>query len=70
MAWVYYSKRVHRKIGIFGLSETHLHEDINSSEVNIDGYKFERSDRKNGAGGGVGCYVRDDISYYRWRGLQ
>ena len=63
-------KAVHHKIGIFGLSETHLHKDINSSEVNIDGYKFERSDRKNGTGGGVGCYVRDDISYHRRRDLE
>ena len=44
-------------IDIFGVTETHLHKDIRDEEVKIEGYTFVRNDRKNGSGGGVGCFI-------------
>ena len=40
-------KAVHCKIDIFGLNETHSHKDTISSEVNIQGYNFERETDKS-----------------------
>ena len=31
---------------------------------------FERSDRQTGSGGGVGCYIRNDIGYHRRTDLE
>lgn len=45
-----------KKFDIVGLSETWLNSGIPTSRVNIDGYKFIRSDRDT-RGGGIGIYV-------------
>ena len=36
------------KIDILGISETHLHADIRTEEVSIDGYTYIRKDRNHG----------------------
>ena len=49
---------------ILSLSKTSLDEKTQSSAFNIDNYAFERKDRKS-HGGGVACYIREDIKYMR-----
>ena len=49
---------------ILSLSETWLDEKTQSSAFNIENYAFERKDRKS-HGGGVACYIREDIKYMR-----
>ena len=37
----------------------------------IDGYTLERRDRPNGrGGGGVGCYVKSNVTYIRRHDLE
>ena len=47
---------------LIGISETKLDETIENDEIKIDGYTIERFDR-NRRGGGVACYVRNDIIF-------
>lgn len=47
-------------IDILTVSETWLNTDINTTSVDINGFRFIRRDRR-GRGGGVGVYVRDQI---------
>lgn len=44
-----------------GLSETWLHNGIQTDLIDIPGYKCFRNDRKSGRGGGVALYVRDNM---------
>ena len=60
-------KKTMNKPDILGITETHLHEGILDKELEVDGYTFIWKDRKNGAGGGVGCFVRTDIYWRRSR---
>ena len=50
-----------RRIDIFGITETHLHENIRDAQLEVAGYTFVRNDRKTGPNGRVGCYIRDGI---------
>lgn len=43
------------------LSETWLHNRIQTSLIDIPGYKCFRKDRKTGKGGGVVIYIRNSI---------
>lgn len=54
-------------IDILTLSETHLtsQTEHNSEIFKIEGYVFERLDRKNGPWGGVGMYIKEGINYKR-----
>ena len=61
---------VKNKFETFGISETRLHDEVIDSEIRVDGYTSERSDRPTGSGDGVGCYIRNDICYHRWRDLE
>ena len=36
----------------------------------VHGYSLERKDRNNGRGGGVACYVRNDVFYKRLDSLE
>ena len=45
-----------------GISESKLDSSINDSEIQIDNYVLLWKDR-NRQGGGVVCYIRDDISF-------
>ena len=47
---------------VIGITESKLDESVLNSEIYIDNYSLIRCDR-NRHGGGVACYVRDDISY-------
>ena len=58
-------KETKNKFDILGITGTHLHEGISDEELKVDGYTFIRQDRKNGAGGGVGCFINADIGWQR-----
>ena len=47
---------------IIGITESKLDDSVPDSEVHIDNYNLIRCDR-NRHGGGVACYVRDDINF-------
>ena len=47
---------------VIGITESKLDESVLNSEIHIDNYSLIRCDR-NRHGGGVACYVRDDINY-------
>ena len=50
------------KAAIIGITESKLDNYILDSEIQIDNYQILRCDR-NRKGGGVACYVRNDLSY-------
>ena len=45
-----------------GISESKLDDSVPTSEIQIDEYDLLRYDR-NRHGGGVACYIRNDLSY-------
>ena len=47
---------------IIGISESELDEFVLEPEIEIDDYKILRCNR-NRHGGGVACYIRNDLSY-------
>ena len=47
---------------VIGISESKLDASVIAQEINIDNYKILRCDR-NRHGGGVACYMRNDLSY-------
>ena len=47
---------------IIGISESKLDESVLEPEIQIDDYKILRCNR-NRHGGGVACYIRNDLSY-------
>ena len=48
--------------GVISISESKLDDSVLSSEIHIDNYNTLRCDRKR-HGGGVVCYIRNDLSY-------
>ena len=50
------------KVSVIGITETKLDESVLNNEINIEGYDILRLDR-NRHGGGVACYIRNDISF-------
>jgi exonuclease III len=59
-----------KTIHIFGITESKLDLSISDTEIRIDGYTGVRYDRKNGAGGGVYVYIRDDLNFQRRTDLE
>ena len=55
---------VKTNISVLGITETKLDDTINNEEIKIDGYNLLRSDR-NRNGGGVACYIKNNIAYNR-----
>jgi hypothetical protein len=53
------------KIDIICISETWLNNTIDTTDVDIEGYKFYRKDRGVIRRGGVGMYVNDSIPNHR-----
>ena len=51
----------HKEIDIISVSETHLKD--NNDIVCIDGYDFVQKHRENGLGGGVGVFVKENITF-------
>ena len=49
---------------VIGISESKIYKSITDQEINIIGYNILRADR-NRNGGGVVCYVKNNISYNR-----
>ena len=47
---------------VIGISESKLDDSMLTSEIQIDEYDLFRCDR-NRYGGGVACYIRNDLSY-------
>jgi exonuclease III len=47
---------------IITLTESHLKEDVISSEIKMTGYQILRADRSRRKGGGVVTYVREDLT--------
>ena len=47
---------------VIGISESKLDDSVSSSEIQIDEYDLLLCDR-NRHGGGVACYIRNDLSY-------
>ena len=50
------------KATIIGISESKIDETVLDGEIDIEGFKLERSDR-NRQGGGVVCYISKEITY-------
>ena len=48
------------KPAVLGITESKLDGSVTSAEVNINGYSIIRND-KNRNGGGVACYMRNDL---------
>ena len=42
-----------------------MSRDIKDGELNLDNYIFVRKDRETRIGGGVGCFIREDIKWQR-----
>jgi hypothetical protein len=58
------------QMDIICLSETWLGNDINTTQVDIQGYKFHRKDRLTNIAGGVGMYITDLIPNRRANELE
>ena len=54
---------------VLGFSETWVDDTVTDSEMNIDGYTLYRKDRCRN-GGGVCCYVRNDLSSTRRKDME
>ena len=50
------------EVAFVGISESKLDDSVLSSEIQIENYDLIRSDR-NRHGGGVACFIRDNLSY-------
>ena len=61
---------MNKNIHIFGLTETHMNASISDNELEIDGYTIIRRDCLSGSGGGVMCYVRNDLNWQRRQDLE
>ena len=49
---------------VIGITETKLDNTVYYSQVTVDGYNIVRNDR-NRNGGGVACYIRNNICFNR-----
>ena len=56
----YFTKK--SNAAVIGITESKLDKSVLDSEINIDGYEVLRCDR-NRNGGGVACYIREDIGF-------
>ena len=54
-----------RSVDILGLCETFLNNDIPDELISIDGFNFERKDRKGKSGGGILVYISQLLNYKR-----
>ena len=60
----------HKHINIFGVTETLLKPTLPPSLIEITGYIFERRDRDDANGGGVGVYIKEGTNYLRRTDLE
>ena len=54
-----------QKPDIFGLCETFLTDKVDEKMIQHDGYVLERRDRVDKSGGGILCFVKDELGYKR-----
>ena len=62
-----------KNVDIITLSETHIRNDShldNNNLYKIEGYKFVNRNRTKGFGGGVACYVKENINWKRRTDLE
>ncbi|KAG5890755.1 hypothetical protein JTB14_013101 [Gonioctena quinquepunctata] len=52
-----------KKYDVIGLTETWLHPEIPDRALDIEGYRFIRSDRLVRRGGGTGVYIKNNLVY-------
>ena len=52
------------------VTETWFKEYMDIHSLTMEGFCLERKDRNNGRGGGVACYIRNDINYKRLVGME
>ena len=57
-------------IDVACITETWFREYMDDSSLALDGFCLERKDRDHRRGGGVACYIRNDIEYKRLRELE
>ena len=58
-------KGANGNIDIFTITETHFHREIRDGELISNGYVFVRKDTLTSSGGGVGCFIREDLNWQR-----
>jgi hypothetical protein len=62
---------IEKEVEVISMSETWLHDGINSKLIEIPGYKDPyRKDRKDKRGGGVCAYVSSNVSSKRLKDLE
>ena len=57
-------------IAVACITETWFMEYMDDTNLALDGFCLERKDRGHRRGGGVACYIRNDIEYNRLRELE
>ena len=51
------------KAAVIGITESKLDHSVSDLEVNLPGYDILRCDRNKNGGGGVACYIRNDLCF-------
>ena len=57
-------------VGVACITETWLKSTVPSSVIDLPGYTVVWSDRNSQMGGGVCCYIKEDIPYKVWSELR
>ena len=60
----------HKKVDIYGITETHLSSNISDNLLHIPGYQLFRHDRKTNSHGGVAAYISDHLHVKRRSDLE
>ena len=59
-----------KDIHILGITESHANKYLLDDQVSVTDYTLVRKGRESGQGGGVCCYVRNDINLQRRSDLE
>ena len=54
-----------KNIHILGITESHANKHLLDDQVSVTDYSLVRKGRESGQGGGVCCYIRNDINWQR-----
>ena len=55
---------------MLGLSETHLNGGVSEEEPKLNGFQYVRKDRTSGPAGGVGAYIKQELSWHTRHDLE
>ena len=58
------------RLDVACITETCFREYMDDTSLALEGFCLERKDRDHRRGGGVACYIRNDIEYNRLRELE